>query len=510
MKELEKELSKYEFWFLTGSQHLYGDEALKHVAEDSKKIVESLNEGASLSAGDGKSGRLPYSVVWKPTLTRSEDIYSTIQAANSDAKCAGIICWMHTFSPAKMWIQGLSVLAKPMLQFHTQFNEAIPYDTMDMDFMNLNQSAHGDREFGYITSRMDLPRKVISGHWSHKDVRNRMAVWMRAAVAAVDGRKLVIVRFGDNMRDVAVTDGDKVEAMIKLGWSVPYYGIGDLVAYMDKVKESDIDAMAAEYDKLYAAAPAKKPDFVKKQTREQAKIEVALRAFLKDAGAKAFTTNFEDLHGMKQLPGLACQHMMADGYGFGAEGDWKTAAMVRTAKVMAAGLKDGGVSFMEDYTYNLEEGCKVNLGAHMLEVCPSIAAGKPSLEVHPLGIGGKEDPARLVFDGKAGPSIVAAIVDMGSRFRLVMNEIETIKPLKPFPKLPVARVMWKAMPSFETSTECWILAGGGHHTAYSNVLTEEYIRDYAEITGIELIAIVKGSTVEGIRNELRWNAAAYK
>lgn len=505
-----KELEKYEFWFLTGSQHLYGDETLRQVAEDSQKMVEGLNEGYGLTAGDGKSGKLPYKVVWKPTLTDANSIYTVLQEANSDKNCAGVICWMHTFSPAKMWIRGLSVLKKPLLQLHTQFNEKIPYKTMDMDFMNLNQSAHGDREFGFITSRMDLPRKVISGYWAHKETKNRMAVWMRAAVAYTEGKDLVIVRFGDNMRDVAVTDGDKVEAMIKLGWSVPYYGIGDLVAYMNKVTEPEIDAMVAEYNKAYTLADHKDPAFAKAQIREQAKIEVALRAFMADCGAKAFTTNFQDLHGMKQLPGLACQHMMADGFGFAGEGDWKTAAMVRVLKVMAAGIKDGGTSFMEDYTYNLEDGNKVNLGAHMLEVCPSVAAEKPTLEVHPLGIGDKEDPARVVFDGKPGDAIVAAIVDMGNRFRVVLNEVETIKPLAKFEALPVARVMWKALPDFETSTEAWILAGGGHHTAYSTAINTDFIRDYAEIAGVELIVIDKKSTVVDVRNELRWNSVAYK
>lgn len=504
-----KGLENYEFWFLTGSQHLYGDETLAQVAKDSKEIVESLNENVSLKNGDGKSGCLPYRVVLKPVLTKASEIYKIIQEANTNEKCAGIICWMHTFSPAKMWIRGLSVLGKPLLQLHTQYNEKIPYKTMDMDFMNLNQAAHGDREFGFITSRMRLPRKVIAGHWSHKSTRNRMAVWMRAAVAFEDGKNLVVVRFGDNMRDVAVTDGDKVEAMIKLGWSVPYFGIGDLVECVNKISETEIDKKMDEYKEKYEIADSKDPDFTIGQIREQAKIEIALRKFLSANNAKAFTTNFQDLWGLKQLPGLACQNMMNDGYGFAGEGDWKTAALVRTFKVMGAGLENG-TSFMEDYTYNLEENCKVNLGAHMLEVCPSVASKKPVIEVHPLGIGDKEDPARLVFDGKSGNAIVTALVDMGNRFRIVLNEIETIEPLEKFEMLPVARVMWKAKPNFETSTESWILAGGGHHTAYSIALNTEYIRDYAEIVGLELIVIDDNSSINSVRNELRWNDASFK
>jgi L-arabinose isomerase len=488
----------YEFWFITGSQDLYGDDTLRQVADDSKKIVESLNGGA-----------LPFKVVYKPTLKDSTEIHKTLQEANSNPECAGVICWMHTFSPSKMWIRGLSVLDKPLLQLNTQFNEKIPFATMDMDFMNLNQSAHGDREFGFITSRMDIPRKVIAGHWSHASVQKRMATWMRAAAASIDGKKLVIARFGDNMREVAVTDGDKVEAMIRLGWSVPYFGIGDLVAYMEKASKGDIDSRMDEYAKRYVIGPKFNSGAALENIREQAKIETALRAFMKDVGASAFTTNFQDLHGMKQLPGLACQNMMADGFGFAGEGDWKTAAMVRTFKVMANGL-NCGTSFMEDYTYHLEEGNKMILGAHMLEVCPSVATSKPTVEVHALGIGGKADPARLVFDGKAGPAICASIVQMGSRFRIVLNELETVSSKEPFPKLPVARVLWKPLPSFETAAESWILAGGGHHTAYSDGLTTEYIRDYAEIIGTELVVIGKGTDVPTIRNELRWNAAAYK
>lgn len=490
-------IQNMNFWFITGSQDLYGEDTLRQVKEDSLQIVNQLNKGS-----------LPFSIVWKPTVKSSDAIVSVIQEANTDPQCAGIICWMHTFSPAKMWIRGLSILAKPLLHLNTQFNEQIPYDTMDMDFMNLNQSAHGDREFGHITARMNIKRKVIAGHWSHKEVQDRMSTWMRAASAYIDGKNLVIARFGDNMREVAVTDGDKVEAMMHLGWSVPYYGIGDLVEYMNKVTSTAIDARIAQYLERYSFDVKNSPDFAMEHIREQARIEEALRSFLKDAGAKAFTTNFQDLHGMKQLPGLACQNMMADGYGFAGEGDWKTAAMVRTLKVMAHGLK-GGSSFMEDYTYHLEKGNQLILGAHMLEVCPSVSDGKAKIEVHQLGIGGKEDPARLVFDGRKGKSLCTAIVDMGNRFRLVLNEVETVASPKPFPKLPVARVLWKPMPDFTTSAEAWILAGGGHHTAYSDALTTEYLRDYAEITGTELLVIDESTKITDFRNEIRWNDKAF-
>lgn len=496
------DLNTYEFWFLTGSQHLYGDEALRQVAEDSKKIVEALNIDK----------KMPCRLVWKPTLTTADDIRETLEAANADAKCAGVIAWMHTFSPAKMWIAGLSAYKKPLLQFNTQFNRDIPYDTIDMDFMNLNQSAHGDREFGFITARMDLPRKVIVGHWNDNETRERIALWMRAGCAVADGKQLRIARFGDNMRDVAVTDGDKVEAMIQLGWSVPYYGIGDLVAYMNKVSDAEIDALVKQYESDYDVVWGTDKAFTLSHIKEQAKIEIAMRAFAKDNAVNAFSTNFEDLYGMKQLPGLACQRLMADGFGFAGEGDWKTAAMVRTFKVMSAGLGGNGLgnSFMEDYTYNLEKGNGMNLGAHMLEVCPTVAAGKPTLEVHPLGIGGREDPARLVFTGKAGPAICAAVVDFGTRFRCVVNEVDTVTPPKAFPKLPVARVLWKPEPNLQTAAECWILAGGGHHTAYSNIISSEMVRDWAEMVGVECVVIDKNTNVTSFRNELRWNAAAWR
>jgi L-arabinose isomerase len=494
-------LKSFNFWFLTGSQDLYGDETLRQVAKDSKEIVESINAAKEI----------PCSVICKPTLLTPESIRATLEQANADDSCAGIICWMHTFSPAKMWIGGLSINKKPLLQLNTQYNVKIPYETMDMDFMNLNQSAHGDREFGFITSRMNLPRKVIVGHWKDEHTLTRIGSWMRCACAVADGKNLKIVRFGDNMREVAVTDGDKVEAMLKFGWSVPYYGIGDLVAYIKEVKDSDAEALVGEYDKEYEIVWGKDKAYTKEHIKEQAKIELALRAFLKDTNANALTTNFQDLWGMKQLPGLAIQRLLADGYGFGAEGDWKTSAMVRTFKVMTAGLVGNGKgnAFMEDYTYNLESGNGLNLGSHMLEVDPQVAVSKPRVEVHQLGIGDREDPARLVFNASTGKALVTAVVDMGNRFRCVVNEINVITPPEDFPKLPVARMLWKPEPDLETSAEAWILAGGGHHTAFSNIVTTQMVRDWCEMTGIECTVIDNGTTVPAFRNELRWNAAYF-
>lgn len=495
------ELKKYEFWFITGSQDLYGEETLKQVAKDSKDIVAKLNA----------SGSLPCELVWKETLLTPEGIHKTLEEANSDDKCAGVICWMHTFSPAKMWIAGLNAYKKPLLQFNTQYNVEIPYATMDMDFMNLNQSAHGDREFGYITSRMDLPRKVIAGHWSHPETQKRIADWMRVARAVADGKTLRCLRFGDNMREVAVTDGDKVEAMIRYGWSVPYYGIGDLVAVMNEVSDSDVNALFDEYNQKYEIVYGNDKDFTTKQIKEQAKIEIALRRFLKENNGVALCTNFQDLWGMKQLPGLAIQRLLADGYGFGAEGDWKTSCLVRTFKVMTEGLvKPGkGNAFMEDYTYNLVPGKEADMGSHMLEVDPEIAVSKPKIEVHPLGIGGKEDPARMVFDAITGDGLVAAVVQMPGRFRCVVNEINVIPPEAPLPKLPVARMIWKPYPNLQTSAEAWILAGGGHHTAFSNIITSDMLRDWCEMTSTECVVIDKDTKIPSFRNELRWNAAYF-
>ena len=497
-------LDEYEFWFLTGSQDLYGEDTLKQVAIDSKKMVEELNAKAGL----------PAKLVWKETLLTPESIHKTLEQANADDKCAGVIVWCHTFSPAKMWIRGLNAYKKPLLQLNTQFNVEIPYATMDMDFMNLNQSAHGDREFGFITSRMDLPRKVICGHWQDENTQSRIADWMRVARAVSDGKTLRVIRFGDNMREVAVTDGDKVEAMIKFGWSVPYYGIGDLVAYMNEVSQGDIDALYDEYNQKYEinfnTGNGFDKDFIVGQIKEQAKIEIALRRFLKDKDGKALCTNFQDLHGMKQLPGLAIQRLLADGYGFGAEGDWKTSALVRTFKAMTAGQTVAGKkgnAFMEDYTYNLVKGKEANMGSHMLEVDPEIAVSKPKIEVHHLGIGDREPPARFVFNTLEGEGLVAAVVDMGNRFRCVVNEINVIPPEAPLPKLPVARMLWQPYPNLQTSAEAWILAGGGHHTAFSNIVTTDMLRDWAEMVGIECVAIDKSTTIPQIRNELRWNAA---
>ncbi|MDR1785514.1 MAG: L-arabinose isomerase [Spirochaetaceae bacterium] len=490
-------LVPYEFWFLTGSQHLYGEDTLRQVAADAQKIAASFNGGVQKG---------PYPVVYKPVLTNADDIEKIIREAEASSSCAGIITWMHTFSPAKMWVRGLNALTKPLLHLNTQTNSAIPYATMDMDFMNLNQSAHGDREFGHVTARMNVPRKVIAGHWAQGRFRERVFTWMRAAAAATDARHLTVARFGDNMRDVAVTDGDKVAAMGTFGWSVPYYGIGDLAEYLKAVSPGDIGRLMEEYESAYTIVPGKDKDYTYAHIREQAALEIALTAFLGDKKASAFTTNFEDLHGLKQLPGLAAQRLMASGFGFAAEGDWKTAAMVRALKVMAQGLP-GGVSFMEDYTYNLEPGAGMILGAHMLEVCPSIAAAKPTLEVHPLGIGGKEDPARLVFDGAPGSALCAAVVDMGSRFRLVCNQAQAVAAPEKFAALPVARVLWKPEPAMETACEAWILAGGGHHTAFTTALDAEHLRDFAEICGIECVVIGAGTEIPAFRNELRWNSA---
>jgi L-arabinose isomerase len=490
-------LKPYEFWFVTGSQHLYGPETLKQVAEDSTKIVEGLNNSS-----------LPFKVVFKPVLTTSDAIHNLCIEANSNNSCAGIITWMHTFSPAKMWIAGLSELRKPLLHLHTQFNRDIPWNSIDMDFMNLNQSAHGDREYGFIGARMKIARKVVVGYWQAPDVLNRISIWMSAAVAFTEGRNLKVARFGDNMREVAVTEGDKVEAQIKFGWSVNGYGVGDLVKRINEVSPSDVNRLIEEYAETYDFAPeALEEGPAREAVREQARIELGMRAFLEEENFSAFTTTFENLHGMKQLPGLAVQRLMADGYGFGGEGDWKTAALVRIMKIMGSGK---GTSFMEDYTYHLEPNNEMILGAHMLEVCPTLAATKPRIEVHHLGIGGKADPARLVFNGLEGPAICASLIDLGNRFRLVVNDVEAVKIEKEMPKLPVARILWKPQPSLETSAEAWILAGGAHHTSFSFNVTAEHLTDFAEMAGIECLLINKDTNIHDFRNEIRWNDLAYK
>ncbi len=483
---------RYSFWFVTGSQHLYGDQTLAKVAEHAKAISASLANDKSI----------PYGIVCKPVLTTSDGIRKLCMDAVADGECAGLVTWMHTFSPAKMWISGLSLLTKPILHLHTQFNRDIPWSTIDMDFMNLNQSAHGDREYGYIGARMNLNRKVIAGHWENPDVVSRIGEWMRAAVAYAEGRTLKVARFGDNMRDVAVTEGDKVDAQIRFGWSVNGYGVGDLAKAIGEASDAEVAKLVSEYKAEYEIASGD----IQGAVSEQARIELGMRRFLEAGDFGAFTTTFEDLHGMKQLPGLAVQRLMASGYGFGAEGDWKTAALVRIMKVMAG---NEATTFMEDYTYHLEPGNEAILGAHMLEICPTIASGKPRLEVHPLSIGGKADPARLVFDGKTGKAVAASVVDLGTRFRLIVNEVESVKAEKPMPKLPVARVLWKPLPSLGLAAEAWIYAGGAHHTGFSFRVTAENLADWADMAGIECLLINGDTTIRAFRNEIRWNGAAF-
>jgi L-arabinose isomerase len=494
------DLKKLEVWFVTGSQFLYGEETLRQVAAHSQQIAKELNA----------SPRIPVSVVFKPVLKTPEEIFQLCQEANRAANCIGLVAWMHTFSPAKMWIGGLKILNKPLLHLHTQFNRDIPWKDIDMDFMNLNQSAHGDREFGFIMSRMRLNRKVVVGHWQDQNVHARLDAWVRAAAAWHDWQGAKFCRFGDNMRQVAVTEGDKVEAEIKFGYSVNGYGMGDLTKVINEVSDSDVTQLATIYEEKYSVvASLKKGGEKHNSLREAAKIEIGLRRFLEAGNFKGFTDTFEDLHGMVQLPGIAVQRLMADGYGFGAEGDWKTAALVRAMKVMGTGLK-GGNSFMEDYTYHLDPSNPAVLGAHMLEICESIADGKPSCEIHPLGIGGKADPVRLVFNSAAGPALNASIIDMGNRFRLLVNEVEAVKPEQPLPKLPVARVLWKPYPNIYGGCAAWILAGGAHHTCYSQSLTSEHLRDFADIAGIELALIGKNTNIDNFRNELRWSEVYYR
>ena len=494
------DLKKLQVWFITGSQHLYGEETLKQVAADSQQIVNAL----------GKSSKIPVQVVFKPVVKTPDEIFRTLQDANVAADCIGVITWCHTFSPSKMWINGLKILHKPVLHLHTQFNRDLPWADIDMDFMNLNQAAHGDREHGFIMSRMNINRKVVVGHWSEEDVQEQVGVWTRAAAAWYDFQTLKVARFGDNMREVAVTEGDKVEAQIKFGLSVNGYGVGDLVRIVNGVTDEEIDRLVKEYLDIFQVADAGKPGgSLHANVRYQARLELALKGFLEAGGFGAFTTTFEDLHGLEQLPGLASQRLMDAGYGFGAEGDWKHSALVRAVKVMGAGLK-GGCSFMEDYTYHLDpKGMKV-LGAHMLEICPSIGNGKPRLEVHPLGIGGKADPARLVFGVPEGPAVNASLIDLGTRFRLIVNSVDCVKADAEMPKLPVARAMWIPQPDLKTGAAAWILAGGAHHTAFSQAVDAQYLEDFAEIAGIEFIHIGKTTTVGDIKKELRWNDLYYR
>ncbi len=490
-------LSPIEFWFVTGSQHLYGEAALKKVASNSKKIVAELGP------------KLPAKLVAKPVMEGPDAIRQLCLEANSAPKCAGLVLWMHTFSPSKMWIGGLTTLKKPFLHLHTQFNRDLPWGEIDMDFMNLNQSAHGDREAGFIHTRLRLNRKVVVGHWSDADVQARIATWMRAARAWHDWQGGKFCRFGDNMRQVAVTEGDKVAAEAKFGYSVNGYGVGDLVRSIREVSDRAVDKLCDEYEQTYDVVKELRKGGARHESlRDGARIELGLRSFLKAGNFKGFTDTFEDLHGLKQLPGLAVQRLMNDGYGFGAEGDWKTCALVRAMKVMAADLP-GGTSFMEDYTYHLHPDGHLVLGAHMLEICPSIAAGKPRLEIHPLGIGGKEDPVRLVFDAPAGPAINASMIDLGNRFRLLVNEVDAVKPPKPLPKLPVARAVWKCRPDFKTACAAWIHAGGAHHTGFSYAVTTEHLEDFAAMAGIELAVIDAKTTLREFQQALRANELYY-
>lgn len=488
-----KPLKNYEFWFITGSQHLYGEETIKTVEAHSREMVASLDADELITA----------TLVFKKVVTTPKEIKAIFEAANYDSNCAGVMTWCHTFSPSKMWISGLNLLNKPWLHFHTQYNETIPVNKIDMDFMNLNQAAHGDREHGFIGTRLGKTRKIVVGYWKDKDVRKKIGDWMRSAAGVSISRSLNVVRFGDNMRQVAVTEGDKVEAEIKLGWSINTHAVGDLVAAIKQITESEVDALIAQYQKRYKFNTDRLD-----QIRHQAKIQLGMKSLLEAEGSKAFTTNFEDLHGLDQLPGLACQDLMADGYGFGGEGDWKVAAMTHIMKEMARGINKG-TSFMEDYTYDLTKGQELILGSHMLEVCPTVAQDKPRIEVHPLGIGGKSDPARLTFSGKSGAAIVVSLVDMGGRLRLIVNDIECVTPFE-MPNLPVAGVMWKPLPNLQISAEAWILAGAAHHSVLSFDLNATHLRDWAEMMEIEFVHINNQTTLEEVKRDLFLADLAWK
>lgn len=483
-----------EFWFIVGSQHLYGPEVLDIVAERAAEMAEKINS----------SSLIPCKFIYKATVKTPDEVTNIIKEANYDDNCCGIVTWCHTFSPSKMWINGFSMLQKPYCHFATQYNREIPNEEIDMDFMNLNQAAHGDREHGFIGARMGMPRKIIMGYWQDEAPLKELGLWMRSAVGYAESKRLKVVRFGDNMRQVAVTEGDKVGVQMQLGWQVNTWAVGDLVEEMNKVTEAEIDALIAEYNEKY---DMNTDDIA--TVRYQAKEEIAIKRILDREGAKAYTNTFEDLHGMEQLPGLASQRLMEQGYGYGGEGDWKVSAMTRIIKAMCDGM-GGGSAFMEDYTYHLTEGSEYSLGAHMLEVCPTLAADKPRIEVHPLGIGGKKPPARLVFEGKAGSGVVASLVDMGGRLRLIVQDIEAVKPIMEMPNLPVARVMWKAMPDLCTGAKMWIMAGGAHHTVLSYDATPEMLEDFAEIAGIEYVHISKNTTVEGLKQQLFFSDIAWK
>ncbi|HET8735044.1 MAG TPA: L-arabinose isomerase [Pricia sp.] len=494
------DISEKEIWFVTGSQHLYGAETLEQVASNSREIVGGLHA----------SKHIPVKIIYKPVVKTPSEITDICLQASSDKNCIGLITWMHTFSPAKMWIKGLTVLTKPICHLHTQFNAEIPWDSIDMDFMNLNQSAHGDREFGYMMSRMRKRRKVVVGHWQEDRVRKKLGIWSRVALGWDELQNLKVARLGDNMRQVAVTDGDKVEAQMRFGFSVNGYDASDVVQHIKEVTDDGVNALLQEYGDTYALAPSLRAGGEKRDSLiDAAKIELGLQAFLDEGGFKAFTDTFENLGELKQLPGIATQRLMAAGYGFGAEGDWKTAALVRAMKVMNVGL-DGGTSFMEDYTYHFTPQKAFVLGSHMLEICPTIAHGKPSCEVHELSIGGKEDPVRLVFGSRAGAAINVSLVDMGNRFRLIVNEVEAVKPMKDLPKLPVARVLWDAKPSLDIAATAWILAGGAHHTVYSQSVTTEFMEDFADMAGIELLVIDETTSVRDFKDKINANEAYYR
>jgi L-arabinose isomerase len=493
-------LAKSELWMVVGSQHLYGPGPLRQVAANGRTVAGALDA----------SDALPIPVVFKGVLTTGEEIRALCLEANQSPACAGLVLWMHTFSPSRMWIGGLSLLRKPILHLHTQYNRDLPWAEIDMDFMNLNQAAHGDREAGFLHARMRLPRKVVVGHWRDPEVQERVGAWARVARAWQDLQGARFARFGDNMRRVAVTEGDKVAAETRFGFAVDGFGVGDLVGALEAVTEAAVTRLCADYARRYAIAPALRRGGPRHRSlRYGARLELGLRAFLEEGGFKGFTTTFEDLHGLSQLPGLAVQRLMAEGYGFGAEGDWKTCALLRSMKVAAHGLP-GGTSFMEDYTYHLDPARPLVLGAHMLEICESIASGKPSLEIHPLGIGGKDDPVRLVFNAPAGPALNASLIDLGPRFRLIANEVEVVEPPARLPKLPVARAVWECRPDFKTACGAWIRAGGAHHTVFSYALTAEHLRDFAEIAGIELVLIDGETRLPSLEKELRWNEAYYR
>jgi L-arabinose isomerase len=486
-------------WFVTGSQHLYGPEVLKQVAENSAKIANELNGSAEI----------PVDVIFKPVITDPEAVRALVLAANSDPDCIGLVLWMHTFSPGKMWIGGLSQLNKPACHLHTQFNAELPWSSIDMDFMNLNQAAHGDREAGHIHTRLGLRRKVVVGHWSHGSVQKQLGDWARVALAWADWQGAKFARFGDNMRFVSVTEGDKVAAEAKFGFSVNGFGVGDLVKFVDGASDESVSALVAEYADLYEIAPELAVGGSRHDAlRYAARQEIGIRAFLEDGNFKGFTTTFEDLHGLDQLPGLACQRLMAAGYGFGGEGDWKTAALLRAFKTLETGLPSG-TSFMEDYTYDLIQGQEQVLGAHMLEICPSIASNKPRLEIHPLGIGGKSDPVRMKFSSRVGAATNTTLVDLGHRFRFIVNDVTAVE-VPEMPNLPVASALWKVHPNFQEGVAAWIYGGGAHHTVYSYNVTSQQVRDFAEIANVECLVIDSDTKLNNFKNELRWNEAAYK